>query len=99
MVSGSHIGPIDAVEVYRRFGAPTGIGIHWGTFRLSYEAYDTPPRLLAAAQACAGQRGFGTVGLGQPRVIAPYAPPEQHRAVPHAEIVRCLDTPAVRALR
>lgn len=99
MVSGSHIGPIDAVEVYRRLGAPTGIGIHWGTFRLSYEAYDTPPRLLAAAATCAGQRGFGTVALGQPTVVAPYAPPAPHRAVPRADVVRCLDTDAVRALR
>lgn len=99
MVSGSHIGPIDAVEVYRRLGAPTGVGIHWGTFRLSYEAYDTPPRLLAAAEKCAGLSGFGTVALGQPTIVAPYAPPVLHRVVPRADIVRCLDTAAVRALR
>jgi len=99
MVSGSHIGPIDAVEVYRRLGAPTAIGIHWGTFRLSYEGYDTPPRLLAAAQACAGLKGFGTVALGRPVAIAPYAPPAAGRVVPREEVVRCLDTDAVRALR
>ena len=46
---GSHIGPVDAVEVYRRLGAQNAVPIHWGTFRLSYEKYDTPPKLLAAA--------------------------------------------------
>lgn len=73
MVSGSHIGPIDAAEVYRRLGASSGIGIHWGTFHLSSEGYETPPKLLAAVTRVAGLRGFGTVGLGRPTAIAPYA--------------------------
>ena len=34
MAAGSHIGPVDAVEVYRRLGAARAIGVHWGTFRL-----------------------------------------------------------------
>jgi len=99
MASGSHIGPIEAVEVYRRLGAPTGIGIHWGTFRLSYEAYDTPPRLLAAAEKCAGLSGFGTVGLGRPTPIAPYAAPATRQAVPRGDVERCLDSASARALR
>lgn len=69
---GSHIGPLDAAEVYRRLGASTGIGVHWGTFRQSYEAYDTPPRLLAAVTQAAGLHGFGTVPIGRPTAIAPY---------------------------
>ena len=75
MAAGSHIGPIDAAEVYRRLGASTGIGIHWGTFRLSYEGYDTPPRLLAAVTKVRGVRGFGTVPLGVPTAIGPYHAP------------------------
>ncbi|WCM29867.1 MBL fold metallo-hydrolase [Sphingomonas sp. QA11] len=99
MASGSHVGPIDAVEVYRRLGASTGIGIHWGTFRLSYEAYDTPPKLLAAAEKCAGLRGFDTVALGQPTMVPPYASPAARTVVTRADMMRCLDTAAVRALR
>lgn len=99
MESDSHIGPIDSVEVYRRLGASTGIGIHWGTFRLSYEGRDTPPRLLGAALACTGQHGFVTVPPGRPTVIAPYAPPVAAPAMARGDLVRCLDTPAVRALR
>ncbi len=75
MAAGSHIGPIDAAEVYRRLGASSGIGVHWGTFRLSYEGYDTPPRLLAAVSKAAGLQGFGTVPLGVPTPIAAYRPP------------------------
>ncbi|MFD1787691.1 MBL fold metallo-hydrolase [Sphingomonas floccifaciens] len=54
MRTGSHIGPVEAVEVFRRLRASRAIPIHWGTFRLSYEAWDTPPLLLDAALRCAG---------------------------------------------
>ncbi len=99
MAIGSHIGPVDAVEVYRRLGASRGIAMHWGTFRLSYEAYDTPPRLLAAATACTGQTGFGAVGIGSVSEIAPYAPPAPVSPMSRDALLHCLDTPAVRALR
>ncbi|WP_242149403.1 MBL fold metallo-hydrolase [Sphingomonas sp. BAUL-RG-20F-R05-02] len=98
MASGSHIGPIDAVEAYRRLGASTGIGVHWGTFRLSYEAYDTPPRLLAAVEACRGVHGFETIRLGQPTRIAPYARPAVTPVTPAAE-ASCLASSAVPDLR
>ena len=66
---GSHIGPIDAAEVFVRSGARSGIGIHWGTFRLSSEAYDTPPRLLARVAICRRLSGFGTTAIGEAREI------------------------------
>jgi L-ascorbate metabolism protein UlaG (beta-lactamase superfamily) len=102
---GSHMGPVDAVEVYRRLHASRAIPIHWGTFRLSFEAYDTPPKLLAAATRCYGQTGFDPVAIGVPAEIAPYtdpvipppvvAPPQMDRE----GLLRCLDTPEVRALQ
>jgi L-ascorbate metabolism protein UlaG (beta-lactamase superfamily) len=54
MASGSHIGPREAIRVWDGLGRPFALPIHWGTFRLSREAYDTPPRMLAAMQRCAG---------------------------------------------
>ena len=54
MASGSHIGPVDAIEVVRRLGAGRALAMHWGTIRLSYEGWDTPPRLLREALRCAG---------------------------------------------
>jgi L-ascorbate metabolism protein UlaG (beta-lactamase superfamily) len=94
---GSHIGPIDAVEVFVRSKARAAIGIHWGTFRLSYEAYDTPPKLLDAVNKCRGIRGFDTVPIGRsteiPALTAPAPPP------PIALDPKCIETPAVRALK
>jgi L-ascorbate metabolism protein UlaG (beta-lactamase superfamily) len=42
MANDAHIGPEQAVQVFSRLGATQAIPIHWGTFRLSNEAYDTP---------------------------------------------------------
>ncbi|MBW8843299.1 MAG: MBL fold metallo-hydrolase [Sphingomonadales bacterium] len=99
MAAGSHVGPVDAVEVYRRLGAAQAIAIHWGTFRLSYEGWDTPPRLLAAAEACTGQRGFSAVRIGRTMEVPAFAPPPAHPARTRDNLLRCLDTPAVAALR
>ncbi|UIJ45123.1 MBL fold metallo-hydrolase [Sphingomonas cannabina] len=99
MASGSHIGPVDAVEVFRRLGAANAIGVHWGTFRLSYDARDTPPKLLAATMRCAGLEGFHAMPIGAPRTIPPLSTRPSAPAISRDALLRCLDTPAVRALR
>ena len=111
MSSGSHIGPGEAALIYHDLDAGRAIPIHWGTFRLSYEAYDTPPKMLAAAMACGrvsqwrAPDTFAAVPIGVPQDIARYKP---NHVVPEeffppirtrADILGCLDTPAVRALR
>ena len=96
---GSHIGPIDAAEVFVRSKARTGIGIHWGTFRLSYEAYDTPPKLLDAVNKCRGVQGFGTVAIGKSTEIAPLTAPALALPPPIPLDPKCIDTAAVRALK
>ncbi len=99
MAIGSHIGPVDAVEVYRRTGAARAIPIHWGTFRLSYEGWDTPPKLLAAAMRCTGQHGFDAVRIGEPVEVGPYAPPAVVREMGREALLRCLDAHGMRSLR
>lgn len=99
MGTGSHIGPVDAVEVYRRLGAARAIPIHWGTFRLSYEELRTPPELLKAAMACTGQAGFDEVAIGVPMTVPAYAKPGAATPMSRDALLACLDTPAVRALR
>ena len=94
MEAGSHIGPIQAAEVYARLGAAHAMPIHWGTFRLSWEAYDTPPKLLAAVTKCRAQSGFQPARLGQPVEIPAYAAPQPAKPLDAA----CL-APAVRMLR
>jgi L-ascorbate metabolism protein UlaG (beta-lactamase superfamily) len=101
MAIGSHIGPVDAVEIFRRLGVAHAIPVHWGTFRLSYEAYDTPPKLLGAAMACAGLNpaSFAPVEIGAQTSIPAYVAPAATPEVPRDALLKCLDTPAVHALR
>ncbi|UZK65810.1 MBL fold metallo-hydrolase [Sphingomonas sp. M1-B02] len=73
MSSGSHIGPLEAVRVWEGLGRPQAIPIHWGTFRLSSEGYDTPPRMLDAAMQCAGadRSAFAPIAIGQAVAVPP----------------------------
>jgi L-ascorbate metabolism protein UlaG (beta-lactamase superfamily) len=79
MASGSHIGPRDAIRVWDGLGRPQAIPIHWGTFRLSWEGYETPPAMLNAMLGCAGvgPGRFAATRIGQMVEIAPIgaAPP------------------------
>jgi L-ascorbate metabolism protein UlaG (beta-lactamase superfamily) len=59
MRTAAHLGPEEAVEVARRLGAAHALALHWGTFRLSYEARETPPALLRVALRCAGLPATG----------------------------------------
>ncbi|SFP47904.1 MBL fold metallo-hydrolase [Sphingomonas rubra] len=99
MASDSHIGPVQAAQAYAGLGASSAIPIHWGTFRLSYEGYRTPPDLLRATLACTGQTGFDPVAIGRPvdvpALSARTAPPFPDSAT----VAGCLDTPRVRAMR
>jgi L-ascorbate metabolism protein UlaG (beta-lactamase superfamily) len=98
MRSGSHVGPAEAALIHQRLGAARSMAIHWGTFRLSYEGYDTPPRMLAAAMRCTGGSGFAAAGIGVPFDVPPYVAPVVGKRMESAGMMRCLDTPAVRAL-
>jgi L-ascorbate metabolism protein UlaG (beta-lactamase superfamily) len=49
-----HMNPEEAVRVMAETGASQALGHHWGTFRLTNEGVDEPPRALAAALQSAG---------------------------------------------
>ena len=73
-----HVNPDDAVQIAVDVEAKAGIGVHWGTFELTQEAFDAPPRDLAAAL---GARRLPADRLaafrhGETRVIGPDDDPE-----------------------
>lgn len=49
-----HVDPDQAVALFRACGARQALAKHWGTFQLTDEAIDEPPRLLAKALEKAG---------------------------------------------
>jgi N-acyl-phosphatidylethanolamine-hydrolysing phospholipase D len=44
-----HTSPVDAVRIHRDLECSLSIAMHWGTFPLTDEPFDEPPRLLAQA--------------------------------------------------
>lgn len=46
VMSGNHIGPVEAVDVFGTLHAHSALAVHWGTFKLSSEGINDPPDLL-----------------------------------------------------
>ena len=65
-----HMDPADAVRAHLALGARRSIGMHFGTFQLTDEAMDDPPRELAiAARAQGVADAFTVLGEGETLVL------------------------------
>ena len=66
-----HVDPPEAVQIHRDLGAQRSIGLHWGTFELTDESIDEPPRALAEAAAAAGLAAdaFTVMAIGETRLF------------------------------
>jgi L-ascorbate metabolism protein UlaG (beta-lactamase superfamily) len=67
----NHVDPEEALAIFRTLGADRGLGVHWGTFQLTFEPIDDPRRRLAAlarAQGLAPDR-FVALEAGESLVI------------------------------
>ncbi len=64
-----HVNPAESVQIHRDLGAQRSLGVHWGTFNLTDEALDEPPKALAAARQQQGLREeeFFVLALGETR--------------------------------
>jgi N-acyl-phosphatidylethanolamine-hydrolysing phospholipase D len=70
-----HVNPQEAVQIHRDLGARRSLGVHWGTFELTDEALDEPPRALAAARQAQGLAAdeFFVLAIGQTQRLQPRA--------------------------
>ncbi len=98
MGTGSHIGPQDAVRVWGRLGRPYAMGIHWGTFRLSNEGYETPTKMLDMLMQCSGAKpaDFSGWTIGKPMMIPDIA---ARPVVDEAKLDACAQRKDIQALK
>ena len=66
-----HINPEEAVRVHQEVGSRLSLAIHWGTFPLTAESPDEPPRRLKKAAQDAGlaEDAFRAIPLGDTVLI------------------------------
>ena len=64
-----HVNPAEAVQVHKDLGAKRSVGVHWGTFNLTDESLDQPPRELAQARLDHGmeEEEFFLLKIGETR--------------------------------
>jgi N-acyl-phosphatidylethanolamine-hydrolysing phospholipase D len=59
----------EALRIHADLGARRSLGVHWGTFELTDESLDEPPRQLARQRAALGldEDAFFTLAIGGTR--------------------------------
>lgn len=66
-----HVNPAEAVQIHQDLKAKRSVGVHWGTFSLTDEPLDQPPKDLALALRERGlpQDAFTVMAIGETRVL------------------------------
>ena len=74
-----HVNPEEALQMHLDLLAKRIVGIHWGTFALSDESLDQPPKDLAAARAAKNIAAddFSVMAIGETRVLPPRPQPKE----------------------
>lgn len=71
-MSQQHVNPMESVRIHQDVGAKRSIGVHWGTFALTDEPLDQPPRDLVIARQALNvtEADFGLLAIGESRQFA-----------------------------
>jgi len=66
-----HMNPAKAVQAHQDLQAKRSVAVHWGTFALTDEALDQPPKDLALARADKGlnDTDFALFKIGETRAV------------------------------
>ncbi len=72
-MSNQHVNVEEALKIHADLGAKRSLGVHWGTFELTDEALDEPPRQLARQRTGLGlgEDEFFALAIGETRRIPP----------------------------
>ena len=67
VMQANHFDPDEAVRAFETLKPAMALGMHWGTFQLTFESIDDPPRRLAAARKARGiaEDRFVTTEVGR----------------------------------
>ena len=67
VMQANHLDPDEAVRIFEKLKPAMALGMHWGTFQLTFESIDDPPRRLAAARRARGiaDERFVTTEVGR----------------------------------
>ena len=62
-----HVNPEESVQIFEDLGCKRALAVHWGTFQLTDEPLDQPPRDLAQARSHHGltPSDFDTLAIGE----------------------------------
>jgi L-ascorbate metabolism protein UlaG (beta-lactamase superfamily) len=72
----NHVNPEEAVAIFEALRPTAALGMHWGTFQLTFEAMNDPPRRLAKLRRERGipDHRFVATEAGQAFTVPPEAP-------------------------
>ena len=70
LMQSQHVNVEEALNIHADLGAKRSLGVHWGSFELTDEALDEPPRQLAAQRPSRGltEDQFFTLAIGETRL-------------------------------
>ena len=73
-----HVNPQESVQIFQDLACKRALAVHWGTFPLTDEALDEPPRALDKARTAAGlsAQDFMAWAIGATELITPRQQPD-----------------------